>query len=68
MSFSNAEIDNVAQQISLDINPETIRNNMLERGMSDHDAYLCYKAAKLLLDSGFYGQNSDELTPTIRTF
>ena len=67
MSFSNAEMDSAAQQISLGIDPETIRTNMLDRGLTDHDVYLCYKAAKLLLDSGFYDSpEQEELTPTKR--
>jgi hypothetical protein len=56
LSFDNRCIDSVAQLICLGVDPATIRETLLAREfmITEYDAYLCYKAAQLLLKLGFY--------------
>lgn len=51
---SNATIDHTAMMIGLDLSAADIRENLLSRGLSEYNCYLCYKAAQLLLNQGFY--------------
>jgi hypothetical protein len=53
-SFTNATIDSTAHRISMGQELEEVRDYLLALGLSEYDAYLCFKAAKLLLDSGVF--------------
>ena len=56
ITFDNRTIDRTAQMITLGVEANTIRHTLLsdEIMMTEYDAYLCYKAAQLLLKLGFY--------------
>lgn len=54
LPFTNEAIDSTAQLISYNVPNEVIREGLKSRGLSDYSSYLCYKAAQLLLASGFY--------------
>ena len=54
--FSNATMDGVAHRLSFGNSPAEIREFLLEQKLSEYNAWLCYKAAKYLLDHGFYGE------------
>jgi hypothetical protein len=47
-------MDLVAQRIGHGQSTAEIRQALLDRGMSEYNAYLCFKAAQLLLNTGFY--------------
>lgn len=51
-------MDHTAQMIGLGLSTEEIRENLLSRGMSEYNAYLCFKAAQLLLNMGFYDKEA----------
>ena len=51
---SNELMDSCAQALGLDVAPEEIKANLVAKGLTDYQAYLCYCAAKQLLQSGFY--------------
>lgn len=61
-TFSNHTMDACAHRISMGQEVAETRTWLLEMGLSEYDAYLCYKAASYLLGTGFYprrGRNSD---------
>ncbi len=60
---SNAAIDLVAQRIGFGQSTEEIRAELLSRGMTEYNAYLCFKAAQLLLQAGFYDDDLDTYPP-----
>lgn len=54
---THADIDHTATMMGITgITPGDIVDSLRSRGLSDYDAYLCYKAAQLLLRVGFYTQ------------
>jgi hypothetical protein len=57
-AFTNDAMDSTAQLIAYQVPVETIRASLLSRGLSLYNAYLCYKAAQLLLATGFYDHSS----------
>jgi hypothetical protein len=61
--FTNDAIDSCAQMIAYDVPTDVIKEGLLARGMTPYSAYLCYKAAQLLLRSGFYDQSSRVVLP-----
>lgn len=52
--FTNGTIDAVAHRISMGQTTADIRDMLLAMGLSEFDAYLCYKAASYLLAHDFY--------------
>jgi hypothetical protein len=54
IAFSNTTIDATAQRISMNQSAEEIKEYLSALGLSDYNSYLCYKAAKFLLDSGTF--------------
>lgn len=53
LPFTNEAIDSCAQMISYDVPNQVIREGLLARGLSEYNAYLCYKAARYLLEHNF---------------
>jgi hypothetical protein len=51
---ANQVMDAIATLISFDVPVETIRAELLNRGLTEYDAYLSYKATLLLIKVGFY--------------
>ena len=54
LAFSNATIDSTAHRISMGQTTVEVRDYLLALGLSEYNAYLCFKAAQTLLASGFY--------------
>jgi hypothetical protein len=52
--FSNSTIDAAAHRISMRQTVAEVRDYLLDLGLSEYNAYLCFKAASLLLAKGFY--------------
>lgn len=52
--FTNGTIDAVAFRIDRGQTTAEIREMLIDMGLSEYDAYLCFKAAKFLLDSGTF--------------
>lgn len=59
---SNDAMDSCAQLIAYEVPTEAIRDGLLARGLSPYQAYLCYKAAQMLLESGFYDNSNRVVT------
>lgn len=55
--MNNADMDYAAACLFYEQGTEEIREKLLSRGMSEYDAFLCFKAAQLLLSSGFYEES-----------
>jgi hypothetical protein len=61
--ISNDAIDSCAQLIAYQVENDVIRDGLLARGMSPYQAFLCYKAAQMLLSAGFYDRSSRVVIP-----
>jgi hypothetical protein len=51
--FSNREMDRTAQMLQY-LDDDQVREQLTDRGLTPYNAWLCIKAAQLLLDKGFY--------------
>jgi hypothetical protein len=53
--FTDSHVDSVAQRLTTGRKTtEEVREYLLSLGLTEYQAFLCYKAAKLLLHVGFY--------------
>ncbi len=57
--IASGAMDAAAMLIAYERPVEEIREELLSRGLSEYNAYLCYKAAMVLWKAGFYHQGGD---------